>query len=354
MKKLSLTIIGVIAVFCLAVESAFCTEGTGTEQESNQKTIMTVRGPIDATEFGKALAHEHVMVDFIGAARTGRHRYNQDEVVAVILPYVQAVRERGFSGFVDCTPAWLGRDVEVLRRLAELTDMHILTNTGYYGTSEGKYLPSHAFTETAEQLAARWVAEWEAGIEGTGIKPGFIKTSVNKGPLNKTDKKLVRAAAKAHLQTGLTIACHTGEAKAALGVLETVRGEGLSPSALIIVHADGIKKEKVQLKLAEAGVWLEYDGVSDESIKRHVRLIKKMLDGGFGDQLLISHDAGWYWVGEGERGKKKIRPYTTISDKLIPALKSAGVSDAEINKVLVDNPGRAFTISVRRGQSGVK
>ncbi|UCC23749.1 MAG: aryldialkylphosphatase [Planctomycetota bacterium] len=316
--------------------------------------IMTVDGPIRPSEFGKALVHEHVMVDFIGAAKTGRHRYNQDDVVETMLPYLQAVRHRGFTGFVDCTPAWLARDVEVLRRLAEQTDLHILTNTGYYGTGNGKFLPAHAFEESAEQLAARWVREWEQGIEGTKIKPGFIKTSVNKGTLNKADKKLVRAAAKAHLQTGLTIACHTGEARTALGVLETVRSEGVAPSALIIVHADGIKKEKVHLKLAEAGVWLEYDGVSDESIKRHVRLIKKMLEAGFGDQLLISHDAGWYWVGEGESGKKKIRPYTTISDKLIPALKSAGVSEAEIDKVLVDNPRRAFTVSLRRGQSGVK
>ena len=348
MKKLSLMIIGLILVFCLAVETAFCTEGSETEQESNKKVIMTVRGPIEPTEFGKALAHEHVMVDFIGAARTGRHRYNRDEVVAVMLPYVQAVREREFSGFVDCTPAWLGRDVEVLRRLAELTDMHIVTNTGYYGTSEGKFLPSHAFTETAEQLASRWVAEWEEGIEGTGIKPGFIKISVNKGRLSKTDEKLVEAAAKTHLQTGLTIACHTGEARAALGLLAKVRAEGVSPSALIIVHADGIANEDVHFELAKSGAWVEYDAVSDTSIKKHVRLIRAMLEAGYGEQLLVSHDAGWYAVGEGKSGLKKIRPFTTIADTLIPALKSAGVSKAEVEKLFVENPARAFSIGVRK------
>ncbi|MHC4149129.1 MAG: phosphotriesterase family protein [Planctomycetota bacterium] len=346
MKKLIFILICMLAV--VPGETKTENNSTITKPTSNMGAIMTVLGLIRPSEFGKVLVHEHVMVDFIGAAKTGRHRYNQDDVVETMLPYLHAVRQRGFTGFVDCTPAWLGRDVEVLRRLAEQTDLHILTNTGYYGTGNDKFLPAHAFSETDGQLAARWVREWEHGIDGTNIKPGFIKTSVDKGPLSKIDRKLVRAAAKAHLQTGLTIACHTGEAKAALGVLETVRAEGVDASALIIVHADGINKENVHVKLAEAGAWIEYDGVSDKSIRKHVRLIKKMLEAGFGDQLLISHDAGWYRVGEGEAAKKKIRPYNAISDQLIPALKAADVSDAGLHKLFVENPAKAFTIRVRK------
>ncbi|UCF00464.1 MAG: hypothetical protein JSV82_03605 [Planctomycetota bacterium] len=310
--------------------------------------IMTVRGAIEPAEFGKVLAHEHVMCDFIGAAKTGRHRYEVDDVVKTTLPFLQEVKQRGFRGFVDCTPAWLGRDVEVLRQLSESTDLHILTNTGYYGASNNKYLPSHALKETSEQLASRWIREWKEGIDGTEIRPGFIKISVDKGPLSEIHQKLVRAAAKAHLQTGLTVACHTGEARAALGVLETVQGEGVKPSAMIIVHSDGILDMKVHFKLAEAGAWVEYDGVSDKPIKRHAGLIKKMLKAGYGDRLLISHDAGWYRVGEGKSGKEKIRPYTAISDKLIPALKTAGLTDNDLQKLFVDNPAKAFTVGVRR------
>lgn len=313
----------------------------------NSDIVMTVRGPINPLEFGKALVHEHVMCDFIGAEETGKHRYNPDEVVATMLPFLQAVKERGFSGFVDATPAFIGRDPVVLKRLSELTGLHILTNTGYYGAANDKFLPKYAFEETADQLAQRWISEWREGIEGTGIKPGFIKIGVDPGPLSEIDKKLVKAAAKTHLQTGLTIACHTGEARAALEVLEVVKSEGVHPSALIVVHADSIPNEKVHEKLASEGAWVEYDAIGAKPISEHIRLIVSMVRKGFADRLLLSHDAGWYWVGEPDGRKGKIRPYTVIADELVPALREHGVDDSTLEKLLVHNPREAFKVRVR-------
>jgi len=309
---------------------------------------MTVRGPIAAADFGKALVHEHVMCDFVGADKTGRHRYEPEEVVKVMLPFLREVKGRGFSSFVDATPAYIGRDPQVLKRLSELTGLHILTNTGYYGASNDKFLPSHAFNESPDQLASRWVAEWREGIEGTGVRPGFIKIGVDPGPLSDIDRKLVQAAARAHLQTGLTIACHTGEAKAALEVLEVVKSEGVDPSALIIVHADSIPDEQVHERLAGEGAWVEYDAIGAKPIGEHVRLVTAMVRKGFADRLLLSHDAGWYWVGEPDGGKDKIRPYTALADELVPALKSTGVDDALLNRLLVVNPREAFTVKVRK------
>ncbi|MFA0752615.1 MAG: hypothetical protein IMHGJWDQ_000369 [Candidatus Fervidibacter sp.] len=313
-----------------------------------QELIMTVQGPIVPADFGRALVHEHVMCDFIGAERTGRHRYDPDEVVRTMLPYLQEVKTRGFTGFVDATPSYIGRAPEVLRQLASLTGLHILTNTGYYGAAGDKFLPPHAFTETADQLAARWVAEWREGIDGTGIKPGFIKIGVDPGPLSDLDRKLVQAAARTHFQTGLTIACHTGEAQAALQVLEVVKSEGVDPSALIIVHADSIPDERVHWRLAEAGAWVEYDAVGAKPIDEHVRLITAMVRKGFAHRLLLSHDAGWYWVGEPDGGKSKIRPYTALPDQLVPALKTNGVDEETLEQLLVMNPQNAFTVRVRR------
>ncbi len=309
--------------------------------------IMTVRGPIDAAEFGKALVHEHIMCDFIGADKIGKHRYNPDDVVKTMLPFLLLVKERSFSGFVDATPAFIGRDPVVLKRLSELTSLHILTNTGYYGAANDKFLPTHAFSETADQLSQRWVSEWLNGIEGTDIKPGFIKIGVDIGPLSDIDKKLVQAAARTHLQTGLTIACHTGESRAALEVLEVIKREGVDPSALIIVHADSIPKEAVHEKLAAEGAWVEYDAVGSKPISEHVRLIIAMVKKGFAERLLLSHDAGWYWVGETEGGKAKIRPYTALSDELLPALRKAGIGEDVLEKLLFHNPREAFKVRVR-------
>lgn len=310
--------------------------------------IMTVQGPIDPFAFGKALVHEHILCDFLGPEKKRKHRYDPDAVVRTMLPYLQALRERDFKGFVDCTPAYIGRDPTILRRLSELTGLHILTNTGYYGAAKDKFLPRHAFFETAEQLAQRWVSEWQEGIHGTGIKPGFIKIGVDAGPLSPIDQKLVRAAALTHLKAGLTIACHTGEAQAALDVLETVMAEGVDPSALIIVHADSITDLKVHFKLAEKGAWVEYDAIGRKPIEFHVRLIIAMAQKGYIHRLLLSHDAGWYQVGEPEGGREKIRPYTVIADRLIPALKAAGFNDEMLHRLLVINPRRAFAVRVRK------
>ena len=308
--------------------------------------IMTVCGPIKASEFGKALVHEHVMCDFIGASKTGPDRYDTDHVVETMLPYLRDVKKRGITSFVDCSPAYIGQDAEVLSRLSEAADLHIVTNTGYYGAAGDKYLPDHAYEETAEELAERWAEKWEKGIGETGIRPGFIKTGVDAGKLSEIDKKLVVAAAKTHLKTGLTIACHTGEAQAALEVLQTVRENKVDPSALIIVHADSIKDFGVHQQLAQAGAWVEYDSIGARPIPEHVELIKKAVEAGFADRLLISHDAGWYQVGE--KGGGNIRGYTAISDKLIGALKDAGISGAVIDKLLVDNPAEALTIRKRK------
>jgi phosphotriesterase-related protein len=332
----------ILMLLCLAVAEA------APEKTPVENIIMTIRGPIQPSELGKTLAHEHVMCDFIGAAKTGKHRYDANDVVETMRPYLDALSRRSIKGFIDCTPTWLGRDVEVLAGLSELTDLHIITNTGLYGAADDIFVPAYAYQESADDLAARWVKEWSDGIEGTNIRPGFIKTAVDKGPLSEIDRKLVRAAARAHLQTGLTIACHTGQARAALDVLQQVRDEGVDPSALIIVHTDGIPDLAVHTELAKAGAWIGYDGVTEESIKRHVGLIKKMLDAGFAERLLISHDAGWYRVGEGPQAKNKIRPYTAITDKLIPALKAEGITDAQLDKILITNPARAFTVRIRK------
>lgn len=322
----------------------FCLIGVTMMQSLPNENIMTVKGPISASEFGKTLAHEHVMCDFIGAKKTGRDRYEPDIVVETMLPFLRSLGERGFKGFVDCTPAYIGRDAEVLRQLSDLTGLHILTNTGYYGAANDKFVPEHAFEETAEQVANRWIGEWEKGIENTDIKPGFIKIGVDPGPLSEIDRKLVKAAAKTHLQTGLTIACHTGESQAALSVLKVVLSEDVDAEALIIVHADSISDQDIHFQIAESGAWVEYDGINNKSIERHVKLVTEMNKKGLSDQLLLSHDAGWYRVGEPDSGKDKIRSYNAIADQLIPALKSAGLDDDMLEKLLVDNPARAFAI----------
>lgn len=313
--------------------------GEGTA--ANGPRLYTVEGEIDAGSLGTTLVHEHVMVDFIGAEKVSRDRYDADEVFRVVLPHLKQVRELGCRTLFECTPAYLGRDPALLRRLARESGVRLVTNTGYYGAAGDKFLPRHAFEETAEQLAARWTREWRDGIEGTGIHPGFIKIGVDPGPLSEVDAKLVRAAALTHRQTGLTIAAHTGNGTAALAEIETLEKAGVHPSAFVWVHAQIEKDREVHARAARRGAWVEFDGVSEGALKEHVELVLAMRRRDLLGQVLVSHDAGWYNVGEPNGGN--FRPYDTLFTRFVPALKDAGLSDAEVRRLLVENPRRAFS-----------
>ena len=239
------------------------------------RSIMTVNGLVEADTLGQTLIHEHILVDFIGASDYDPSRWDDDEVIKKVLPYLAGIRKLGCRTLVDCTPNYLGRDVLLLRKLSEISGIHIVTNTGYYGGSDPKYLPEHAFSETAEQLAYRWIAEWENGIDGTAIKPGFMKISVNAEHLSPISQKLIRAAAIAHLKTGLTIFSHTGPAVPALEEIEILKNEGVAPEAFVWVHAQNEKdwNQRDIRTAARAGAWISLDGLNDGAIQEYTEMI---------------------------------------------------------------------------------
>lgn len=311
--------------------------------------LMSVRGPVSPNELGVTLIHEHIMADFIGAAETGTHRYQVDAVVSKALPYLLELKEAGCKTFIDCTPVYLGRDVRVLKKLSEASGLHIFTTTGYYGAMKEKFLPPHAYTETAEQLAARWVKEFHEGIEGSGVRPGLIKVSVDEGPLPEMHQKLLNAASITHLQTGLSISAHTGNGVAALEQLQILSKAGVDASAFRWVHAQQEKDKGIYERAAKMGAWIEFDGIDENepgSIARHIDCLLFMKSKGLLARTLISQDAGWYWVGEPDGGK--FRGYTALFTKFIPALKEKGFNDDEIHQLLVDNPRESLLIKVRK------
>jgi len=310
--------------------------------------IMTVRGPISPDSLGLTLPHEHVLVDFVGADKISPDRYDANEAFDVALPHLKRVYELGVRTLVECTPAYLGRDALLLRRLSEASGLHILTNTGYYGAGRGKFLPAHVLAETADQLAQRWIAEWRDGIEGTGIRPGFIKIAMDAGALSSVSRKLIQAAARTHRATGLTIASHTGDSVAAMEQLDIVAKEGVDAGAFIWVHAQNERDGAIHARAARRGAWLSFDAVAPKTIERHVLAVQSMKKAGLLGHVLISHDAGWYHVGE--MGGGQFRPYDTLFTQFVPALKKAGFDDSEVTQLTVTNPREAF--AVRSAKSG--
>ena len=322
------------------------TRASLSEPVKTDPVVNTVLGPKSPGSLGMTLMHEHVLVDFIGADKVSRERYNADEVFRVALPHLKKLRAVGCRTLVECTPAYLGRDAGLLKRLSQASGLQIVTNTGFYGAADDKYVPAFAYQETVDQLAARWIKEFQEGIEGTGIRPGIIKTGVDSGRLSEIDAKLVRAAARTHIQTGLTIAAHTGDGVAALEELEILRQEGVHPSAFIWVHAQNETNPELHFRAAKQGAWVEFDGVGEKSAQNHLTLVKSMADSGFLSYTLLSQDAGWYNIGESGGGE--YRPYAFLLESFIPMLQKAGLLKEDIRTLLVDNPRRALTLGLRR------
>lgn len=326
--------------FLSTAAAAVTAAGAARTPRSRGGTIQTVTGPLAAAELGRTLMHEHVLVDFIGAGRVSRSRYDPDEAFRVARPHLDRVRAAGCQTIVECTPAFLGRDPPLLRRLSHATGLRILTNTGYYGAAADKFVPAHAYRETPVQLADRWTHEAERGIDGTGIRPAIMKIGVDAGPLSAIDEKLVRAAALTHRRTGLPIASHTGDGVAAIAQLTLLRSEGVPAGAFIWVHAQNEPDGEIHARLAREGAWVEFDGVSERQRDRHVDLVMAMRTKGLLRHVLISQDAGWYRVGE--PGGGDFRGFGMLFEDFLPRLRAAGATAEDVEQLIVDNPRRAI------------
>jgi len=308
--------------------------------------VFTLNGKMKTSHMGKTLIHEHFLVDFIGADKISFDRWNRDEVVQKVMPYLLEVKALGVKTILDCTPSFLGRDMALLKILTEKSGMNILTNTGYYGAVGYKFLPPWAFTDTPEQLAERWIDEAKNGIEGTGVKPGFMKIGVNGASLTDIEQKLIKAAALTHLAAGLTICTHTGPAISAFEQIELLKKMGVAPNAFVWVHAQGEAKKHTYTQAAKMGAWVSLDGMGWGDWDNYANWIDILKDNNCLHRVLISHDAGWFDPAKPSGGEFK--GYTPIFEKLIPALEKKGFMAKDIDQLLIKNPQEAFAIRVRK------
>lgn len=319
-----------------------------------ERIIQTVTGPVPTADMGLTLIHEHLLVDFIGADKISSDRWNRADVVARMLPYLLELKRLGCQTLLECTPAFLGKDPLLLRELSERSGIRILTNTGYYGAVDNKFLPPHAFTETADQLADRWVADFENGIDGTGgpapadrshgVKPGFIKISVNPGPLSALHRKLVTAAARTHKRTGLTICSHTGPYVPAFEQIDVLKQEGVRPDAFVWTHAQGNNMVHYARAVRE-GAWVSLDGLDNGNVSTYAETLLLMKENRFLHRTLLSHDAGWYDPAKPNGGTID-RDYTVLFRRLMPDLNKRGFTKRDWKQILVENPADAFGTNV--------
>lgn len=336
-KLSSLFVKKAIAAFSV-VALLSATGGAG----NNDGLIQTVQGPVGMDDLGMTLSHEHLFSNF-GLPIDETSIYDETALFAQVIPYLRMLHDQGVRTIFDYTTSYFGRRADLLRAMSDSTGIRIVTNTGIYGAADDRYVPSYAFGASAEELAQRWIAEAENGIDGTGILPGFIKLAFDDGPPSDIDRKLFEAGLMTHLETGLSIAVHTGSNPDAVELqLELLDEYGVHPSAWIWTHANWHDDLELILEVAERGAWISMDGVNSENIGQYLEYIRQFMEAGLIDRLLISHDGDAYPAGE------EIRPFEAIPKELIPAMRSNGFPESVINRLLIKNPGEAYSMRVRR------
>jgi phosphotriesterase-related protein len=301
--------------------------------------LMTTQGPLLAEGLGVILPHEHIFTDLRGPTVAGYGQADPADVVRVMKPWLVAARQAGVGVLVECTSIGVGRNVTIVDRVAREAGLPVVVPTGVYGRDN--FAPPEHRNMTEDELTNLFISEIREGIEGTDIKAGFIKIATGSGAMTALEEKFLRAAGRAARETCVAIASHTpvsSNASLQAGILASI-----DPSIrLIWVHASSENNRAVQRQLADRGVYIEFDsiGANPGQDAGLIAAIQELLAAGYGDRILLSHDAGYYQPGQANGGTQ--RAYTYLIDTFIPKLRAAGVDDATIRMITEINPICAF------------
>jgi predicted metal-dependent phosphotriesterase family hydrolase len=301
--------------------------------------INTVQGAIKGSELGITLTHEHIMSNFgkeIGEAS----RYDSIKLYNQVIPYLKQLKSFGVHSIFDCTTEYFGRRVDLLKTISDSSGVQIITNTGFYGAANDRYIPSFAYEASAESIAEIWIDEFKNGIKGTSIKPGFIKLAFDDDmPPSNIDKKLFEAGLITHLSTGLTLAVHTGKNMEAVKLQTQLLSEyNIHPSAWIWTHASKVENDDILMEYAAKGAWISLDGVNENNTSEYIQRIKLFKQNNLLDKVLLSHD------GNGFRNGGDMKKFEAIFQNLIPEMVKNGFTKEDITQIMERNPKEAFRI----------
>jgi phosphotriesterase-related protein len=204
------------------------------------------------------------------------------------------------------------------------------------------WIPRWAQAAGETALAEWMLGELQGEIEDSGVQAAWIKLSAGDDGLTECETKILRAAAKAGAATNAIIGSHTIQGRVVRDQLEVIEAAGYTPERFIWIHTQAEPDFALHLEMARRGAWLEYDAIGSDDFDDDyfVEHIQRLLDAGFGDRLLLSHDRGWFDPAQPGGGTPK--PYTPLSERLLPKLQTAGVDQATIKQLTHTNPFRAF------------
>ncbi len=324
--------------------SHLVTPDTAASATSGSEHVMTVLGPVPPAELGFTLMHEHLLTSFWHAT----HRFDlagMPEDDRYVVEDLERLTATGCRTLVDVTPVGINRNPERLRELARCCGIQLVMGCGWYRDS---YYPAAAEIDrrSVDSLADELVNEIETGVGDTGVRPGIVgEVGTEKGWLSPTEERVHRAAGRAAVRTGLSVMTHSFGSDIGLWQLRVLVEEGVDPKRVIIGHADTYRIPSYHRALLEQGANIEFDTLTwyrPTLFEDALDLICEYVRDGFRDQLLVSSDTckSEHLTKFGGAG------FTGVHDRVLPGLRSRGLTDADLNKIFVDNPRRMLTIVI--------
>lgn len=305
--------------------------------------IRTILGVVDSSDLGRTYCHEHLVT--APAERfllDGFDMVLDDEERSVL--ELMTFTEVGGSALVEVSTREFGRDVAALKRLASATGVHIVCATGH--VSEEYWREVLRLDERSEgELYDELVDEITAGIDGTDVRAGVIKVGTSLDGATEGEARVLRAAGRAQLATGVSVTTHTTDGTAALEQLTLLVGAGADPEKVCIGHLDRRLDWDTNLQVARMGAYVGHDCISKEKYEpdeRRVESILRLVDAGYEDRILLSGDMARRSYLESWGGGPG---YRYILESFVPRLFEAGLDRDIADRLLVDNPARFLSLS---------
>jgi len=313
--------------------------------------IQTVLGPVEASSLGRTLMHEHVFIRTLEIERNWLERPDRDAMVADAVARLRELKDAGIDTIVDLTVPGLGRHVPDVLEVAEHVDLHIVVATGYYTYDT---LP-HYFdfrtpefrTQGTDALEDFFRSDIESGLDGTGVRAGILKCATDQEGVTPAVERILRCVARVHRATGIPISTHTHAAtRRGLEQQAIFAEEGVDLSRVVIGHSGDSTDLGYLEALLEAGSTLGMDRFGVDLFcptHERVQTVARLCERGWAPQLVLSHDANchidWFDPALLAVGAPNWH-FLHISRDILPALRAAGVSDEQIDQMLVEAPRR--------------
>jgi phosphotriesterase-related protein len=315
--------------------------------------VHGVRGPLDSAELGQTLVHEHIVTaDWSMRMAFGAHFYEHRVVADRAVQQFLAAKDRGVRTVVDGTPVNMGRDVHLIREVAERTGLNFVVSSGFYALEEA-YLAYRSVAEVHELLSR----EFEEGIAGSGVRPGIMKAACGDAGITPVLETAFRAIGRVAAEQRVPIFAHHHVA-AANGdhVLDVLEDSGVAPAQVVLGHSGDTNDLDYLERMLRRGCYLGMDRFGycavSNSLEDRVRTIVELCRRGYSAQLLLSHDLATYLgvFGTWESFKSgepadAAADFTFIHASVMPALEAAGLEPAEVVAMLERNPANLFSLA---------